>query len=266
MNERHSPVALRFSNVSFAYGATQVLSQVDFHIHEGEFSALIGPNGTGKSTILKLALGLEVPSEGSVTLFGKEPQSAAQSIGYVPQNIQFDADFPITVTEVVGMGLLHPNRKTKLASRRDAIEAALESTSIQNLAQRSYNALSGGQRRRVLIARALVSQPRLLILDEPTANMDAQSEELFFQTLGSIKGQRTIFIVTHDTSFVSALTDVVFCLGERGSCNEGANIVRHLLEKTNDAPEHLFGGDALKVVHEVKLGGDDCLEKGAGNV
>ena len=256
------PIALKFHEVSFSYGDTLVLDHVDVHFHEGDFTALVGPNGAGKSTVLKLALGLERPDSGTVTVFGSDPRSVLDSIGYVPQNIQYDRSFPISVKEVVAMGLLHPKTKLKTQMVNTAVAEALEQVAISDLARRPYSALSGGQRRRVLVARALVAKPRFLILDEPTANMDAESENLLFQTLGKIKGSTTILIVTHDSGFVSALTDIVLCLGDRSECGHAATIVRHRAAFDAHAPATLFGGEALRVLHDVSIPGDNCHPEG----
>jgi len=261
MDHNHA-TALRFQNVSFSYGQTAVLDNINFHIHEGEFIALVGPNGTGKSTILKLALGLESPHSGSVMVYGKQPQSMLNRIGYVPQHTQYDRSFPISVSEVVGMGLLHPSSKKANIKQQDRISDALQDVAVGDLADRPYTDLSGGQRRRVLVARALISHPSFLILDEPTANMDSESESLLFSVLGTLKGKTTILIVTHDTEFVSSLTDRVLCLGKRGSCAGGATIVQHLTEPADYAHATLTGQEKLKVLHDVQIPGDACNQEG----
>jgi zinc transport system ATP-binding protein len=269
--------ALEFDRVSFAYGNLGVLSNASFHIHEGEFSALVGPNGAGKTTILRLLLGLARPSSGRVLVFGADPEEARDSIGYVPQHSSFDPAFPISVNEVVRMGLLRG--ATGRYSRSDShhIDRALELAAVQDLRMRSYSALSGGQRRRVLVARALVGKPRFLVLDEPTANMDAQSENRLYQVLGDLKGSTTILVVTHDTGFVSALTDAVLCVGEKSTCipvatatesgderTTGRTVVRHASVPADHVPSGLYGGEALRVLHDTELPEDDCCcERGS---
>ena len=133
---------------------------------------------------------------------------------------------------------------------------------LMDLAKRPYHALSGGQRRRVLVARALSAQPNMLILDEPTSNMDAESERRLFRALGSLKGNTTILIVTHDTGFVSSLTDRVLCVGDVGPSKIGRTIVQHKIEPTTDAPAQLFGGEALKVLHDSTLNDSCCYSDG----
>ncbi|HOV63734.1 MAG TPA: ABC transporter ATP-binding protein [Spirochaetia bacterium] len=261
----HRPIALRFEDVAFSYGTIPVLEDVTFHIHEGEFIALVGPNGAGKTTVLKLILGLERPTRGTIALFDGTPGTAQDRIGYVPQHVLFDPTFPISVEEVVRMGRLRPLSRRYSEDDNRAVALAMEQTDITDLNTRPYAALSGGQRRRVLVARALAAQmmtngPSFLILDEPTANMDAESEMRLFKTLGSLKGKTTILIVTHDTGFVSSLTDRVLCIGDRSASGRAHTIVRHLAEPAENAPPELFGGQAYKVLHDVELPESRCCE------
>ncbi len=257
-------IALRFSHVAFSYDMLPVLDEVSFHIHEGEFSALVGPNGSGKTTILKLILGLEQSQKGEVLLFGDQPRKNRSMIGYVPQHITYDPTFPISVLEVVKMGgVLSTSRRSKDA-RNEAALVALRQVEMEELAQRPYSELSGGQRRRVLVARALVAGPKMLILDEPTANMDAESEKRLFDTLRKFKGKTTILIVTHDMSTVSSLTDRVFCIGAQKPGQKGRTVVQHTLEPMASASE-LYGGEALRVLHDVELPADYCTFDGGVN-
>jgi len=251
--------ALRFDKVSFSYGELPVLDRVSFHLHDGEFAALLGPNGAGKTTVIRLLLGLARPGSGEVTVLGTGPEKARNSIGYVPQHAGYDPAFPISVEEVVRMGLLQGvarRRAGRAQAERDAVRLALETADVADLGKRPYSALSGGQRRRVLVARALAGEPRLLVLDEPTANMDAASEARLYATLGALKGRATVIVVTHDDAFVSALTDVVLCLGERGP--RGAAVVRHASAPADHANPVLFGGAALRVLHDTDLKDGGC--------
>jgi zinc transport system ATP-binding protein len=257
-------IALEFERVSYSYGNLAVLSDASFHIHEGEFTALVGPNGAGKTTILRLLLGLTRPSAGRVHVFGADPEDSRDSMGYVPQHSSFDPAFPISVGEVVRMGRLRGGLGQY--SRDDAgyMDRALELAGVQDLRKRPYSALSGGQRRRVLVARALAGRPRFLVLDEPTANMDVESESRLYRVLGSLKGETTILVVTHDTGFVSALTDAVLCVGERGAGDSAGNssggrtVVRHASAPADHIPSGLYGGEALRVLHDTDLSDDDC--------
>jgi zinc transport system ATP-binding protein len=248
-------IAVRFSGVSFSYGEFLVLDKAHFHIHSGEFAALVGPNGAGKTTVLRLVLGLAKPSEGQVSVLGRSPEGARESIGYVPQHASFDPAFPISVEEVVRMGRIKGLGRRFSAADGEAVGRALALAGIEPLARRPYAALSGGQRRRVLVARALAAEPELLVLDEPTANMDAESETGLFDALGALKGRATILVVTHDSGFVSALTDAVFCVGERGA---GKTIVKHGAAPADHAAAERFGGSALQVLHDTELSEDAC--------
>lgn len=258
-------IAVSFDDVAFSYGNNGVLSNVNFHIHDGEFAALLGPNGAGKTTVISLILGLLKPGSGSVKVYGAEPAQGRHHLGFVPQYAEGDRSFPATVRAVVRMGLLGDRRDTGLqafrketpamrAAVRAAIDRALELGDVRDLENRHYNELSGGQRKRVLLARALVSMPDMLILDEPTANMDTASEKRLFNTLGQLKGNTTVLIVTHDHGFVSSLTDTALCLGEKSA--DGSSVIRHAVSPALHAPPGLFGGQALKVLHDTDL--KDC--------
>ena len=256
-------VAVKFDSVSFSYGAEKVLENASFHIHRGEFVVLVGPNGSGKTTVLKLLLGLEQPAAGKITLFGAERKHGRRTagrdrIGYVPQQPPADHAFPITVRDVTRMGLLHPYRRYSAAGTA-AVDAALEQTGIASLAARSWRALSGGQRRRVLVARALASCPSILVLDEPTANMDEESETRLFDTLGRLKGTTTILVVTHDTEFVSALAGRVLCLGDNEHNRLG--IVQHRTEAAAESG-HRRGAvsQGARILHGENIPADDCYE------
>jgi zinc transport system ATP-binding protein len=253
-------IAIRFDRVSFSYGAFKALENASFHIHQGEFIALVGPNGSGKTTTLKLILGLEQPQSGRITLFGAGSALGERNrVGYVPQQSAYDPAFPISALEAVQMGRLRPlSRKFSAEDRAAALEA-MEQAEITDLAKRPYSALSGGQRRRVLVARALAARPELLILDEPAANMDRESEERLFATLGKLKGSATILIVTHDTGFVSALTDRALCMGSR-EAGAAYAIVQHPVESgaAQGAASPSAPG-AARIVHAESIPGDRCV-------
>ena len=246
------PVVLRFSHVGFSYESLPVLSNVSFHVHEGEFVAFVGPNGSGKTTILKLVLGLEQSQEGTVSLLGGNPKRTRYLVGYVPQHASYDRMFPVSVGEVVRMGRLRSSlhRYTKEDDR--FVQEALEQVDLSNLLDRPYSNLSGGQRRRVLVARALAVHPQILLLDEPTANMDKESETRLFETLGRLKGKTTIMIVAHDMSIVSAMTDRVFCISSHGQEGLGRTVVQH---KMVPEPEDTM---KLRVLHNEDIPGDVC--------
>jgi zinc transport system ATP-binding protein len=193
---------IELENVSFAYPGNLVLRDVSFQVYPGEFIGMIGPNGGGKTTLLKLILGFLKPLKGTVKVFGEVAGSSPtlNRLAYVPQAIRFDRDFPISVEEVVLSGLIShlPWHGRFHTADRIAAQEALEKIGLPHLAKASFGTLSGGQAQRVLIARALVSNPQLLLLDEPTASVDSQAEADIYALLNWLKGQMTILMVTHD--------------------------------------------------------------------
>lgn len=259
-------VAIKFEEVDFSHKEAEVLRGASFHVHRGEFVALVGPNGSGKTTILRLVMGLAKPDRGRIEVLGRSPVKARSGIGYVPQGMSFDPTFPISVEEVVRMGRLEGFSRGRAEKCCADVDWALELAAVDDLRGRPYSALSGGQRRRVLVARALASAPELLILDEPTANMDADSESRLFSVLGGLKAgvgkasATTILIATHDTAFVSSLTDVVLCVGERGD----HGVIHHAAKPIEDVPAELYGGHALRVLHDTELEDDVCCQPGKG--
>ena len=206
--------AVKIENLSFAYGDCVVLSEVSFEIAQGAFVGIIGPNGGGKTTLLKLIMGLYKPLSGTVTIFGKPPQQVLEQMAYVPQTTRFDKQFPISVLEVVLMGLLSHLPWYGYYSNTDkkAALAALERVGIAHLSDRAFGTLSGGQAQRTLIARALVSNPSLLLLDEPTASVDAQAQNEIYAILESLKGEMTIVMVTHDLKVAIEEVEKVLCV------------------------------------------------------
>jgi zinc transport system ATP-binding protein len=252
-------VAVKFDSVSFAYGDTRVLDNASFHIHCGEFIAMVGPNGSGKTTALKLLFGLEKPASGKIELFGKNGSHAnglRANLAYVPQYLPSDQMFPITVKGIVRMGLLKPFKG--YSGAEEAVTEAMRQAGIADIAQRPYRSLSGGQKRRTLVARALAANPDLLVLDEPTANMDSESEKRLYETLAFYKGKTTILIVTHDTEFVTSLTDRVLCLGD-GS----RSVVQHRIEQVPAG--HHGGMQESRVLHGENISDDACCSKEENN-
>ncbi len=251
MNE--NPIALRFSDVSFSYPTLQVLSDVSFHFHSGEFIALVGPNGSGKTTLLKLILGLEDAEEGSIELLGHNPKRSRSLIGYVPQHASYDPSFPISVGEVVAMGVVDAKGRKRTKAIQEEVRRALSQVEMEELYDRPYSELSGGQRRRVLVARALVGDPQMLILDEPTANMDAESEKRLYSTLGNLKGETTVLIVTHDMRHVSALVDRVFCIEALKESFRGRSVIQHPLQEVDNQTKI--------VLHDTRISADQCWQE-----
>ncbi len=199
-----SDPAVRVRNVTFSYNGDPVLENISFDVETGDFLAIIGPNGGGKSTLLKLMMGIVKPLEGDVRLFGKEPEKSDVVIGYVPQETGHNLDFPVTVFDVVLMGLLHRRnrwRRYDADSRQKAFEA-LGKVNMSEYADRRIAELSGGQRQRVMIARALISDPQILMLDEPTASIDFNGQREIFDLLERLNEKMTVIVVSHDMSMV----------------------------------------------------------------
>jgi len=206
--------AIEFFDVDFAYGDSPVLEGVSLRVEAGDFWALLGPNGGGKSTLLKLALGLLEPDRGRIQVFGKTPSKARPRIGYVPQFATFPRDFPLAVQQVVVQGRLQAQNWWRLMGKahKAAAMESLDRTGIAHLAKRPIGALSGGQLQRVLIARALAAEPELLLLDEPTAHVDTDGEASFFDLLAGLRKQMAIVMVSHDVGLVSGHVDRIACL------------------------------------------------------
>ncbi|MFV9691811.1 MAG: metal ABC transporter ATP-binding protein [Desulfobacteria bacterium] len=213
---------VRVENVAFSYGAIPVLIDISFLITRGDFLALLGPNGSGKSTLLKIILGLLPAGEGNVTLFGENVRRFSQwsKIGYVPQRAtQSGTLFPASVQEVVSMGVLSRKRFPKIFKYRDreAIEIALERVDMSKFGKRRIGELSGGQQQRVFIARAIVNEPEILFLDEPTAGVDASTQQRFYEMLDMLNKEHdiTIVMVTHDVGVVTKHVNKIACLNQR---------------------------------------------------
>jgi zinc transport system ATP-binding protein len=208
---------IEFRNVDFAFGDHLVLVQATATINEGNFVSVVGPNGGGKTTLLKLMLGLLEPEQGTVRVFGQEPHRVRQRIGYMPQHAHVDPQFPVTVMDVVLMGCLGSHRLLGPFRRRDRerAEAALLEIEALDLRDRSFSSLSGGQRQRVLIARALACEPDLLLLDEPTASLDPNIQDELYELLHQLNTRMTVVLVSHDVSVVSRHVDRVLCINKQ---------------------------------------------------
>jgi zinc transport system ATP-binding protein len=235
---------IQLKEVSFAYAGVPVLEAVNLEIDPLESVSIIGPNGGGKTTLLKLLLGLLRPSRGEVLLFGQPPEHSRQRIGYMPQHVKYDPQFPITVQEVVLMGRLGQRWGSRYTrADRAAALAALAEAGLEGLAGRHFAALSGGQRQRVLIARALACRPELLLLDEPTASVDNQVEEQLGGILLELARRMTIVTVSHDMGFVLRLVKKVVCVNRRVAVHPTSDL-------TGEAIQQIYGSDRCLVRHD----------------
>jgi zinc transport system ATP-binding protein len=219
---KNQDLAVQFEDVSFAYNEARVLKDVSFQAVQGEFIGIIGPNGGGKTTLLKLIMGFLKPVSGKIQIFGASPQNSLKLISYVPQTVRFDRQFPISVMELVLSGRLSKLPWYGQYSKADKASAlqALEKVHLADLQNHAFGTLSGGQAQRALIARALVSEPKLLLLDEPTASVDAHAEADIYQILDNLKGEMTLMMVTHDLDTVVNKVDrVILVQGNAISLN-----------------------------------------------
>lgn len=219
-------------DVWFAYNGQTVLQDVNLDIQRRDFMAMIGPNGGGKTTLLKLILGLLKPGRGSIRVLGKSAQKMSHHVGYVPQDVHINRKFPITALDVVLMGKLEPKNKWSRHSAQDRREAlgALERMEMAAHAGQKIGELSGGQRQRVFIARALVTRPRLLLLDEPTASIDTKGQADFFKLLRKLNREITILVVSHDLLVISTHVKSVACVNKRLHYHNQAEITGEMLE------------------------------------
>ena len=208
---------IELKNVDFSYTQKDlVIENASLSIMPGISGCIVGPNGGGKSTLLKLLLGLLTPNRGSVKIFGKSPAESRRRIGYMPQYHQLDPAFPVSALEVALMGRVSSRSLFRYSRRdREFAREVLAELGIADLAERSFAGLSGGQRQRVLIARALAGEPELLLLDEPTANIDPGAEEQFYSILNELRKRMTVITVSHDLGFVNRETDLVICVNKQ---------------------------------------------------
>ncbi|WP_228723245.1 metal ABC transporter ATP-binding protein [Desulfosediminicola flagellatus] len=243
--------AITISDLAFNYGGREILTDVNLTIRPFDSICIVGPNGGGKTTLMKLIIGLLNPVRGEVLIFGDKPEDAKQKIGYVPQYAEYDKQFPISVKEVVCMGRLG-NSFTGRYSKVDWEHTmnALAEVGLESFAESPFSALSGGQRQRVLIARALASGGELLILDEPTANIDQESESQFFELLRELNERMTILMVTHDVGFASKFFKRIACVNRRV-------VIHPTSELTGQLIKEMYGGDFQMIRHD-----HTCSEEG----
>ena len=227
------PSIVEIKNVCFAYNGQTVLEDVSLDIRQGDFIAMIGPNGGGKTTLLKLMLGLLKPDRGTIKVLGDTTEKASHHIGYVSQDVHINRSFPITAIDVVMMGKLAPEKRWARSSAKDRREAleVLERMEVDAFASSKIGELSGGQRQRVFIARALVTKPKLLLLDEPTASIDAKGQAEFYAMLQTLNRDITILVVSHDLVAISTHVKSVACVNKRLHHHHQAEITGEMLEE-----------------------------------
>ena len=237
-----SELAIDLRDVCFSFDQLAVLKHVTLQVPDGEFIGLVGPNGGGKSTLIRIILGLLQPTRGSVKVLGADACAARRKIGYVPQYPAFERDFPITVEQLVLMGRLLGGWGGYNAADRKIALRAMRETEVETLRERPVGSLSGGQLQRVLVARALACEPRILLLDEPTANIDQRVESEIFDLFKQLNARMTVVVVSHDIAFISAYVKRVACLSGTLVCHATDAI-------SGDDIKALYGEDVRLVHH-----------------
>ncbi|MBN1867812.1 ABC transporter ATP-binding protein [Candidatus Sumerlaeota bacterium] len=253
-DEKTSSPAIEISGLSFSYDAVPVLEQVELVVPAGDFVCMVGPNGGGKTTLLKLLAGLLRPTAGSVRVFGLDPfREKSAGIGYMPQRAYVDPEFPVDVTDVVTMGRLGRGGALGFYGRedREAAIQAMRQVGLYEVRRRHFAGLSGGQQQRAFLARALASRPRLLLLDEPTSNLDLLVEEDLFQLLADLNRETTIVMVSHDLGFVTRLVRRIVCVNRRVFVHPSSEITGEILSE-------VYGGEIRMIRHDHILNGREA--------
>jgi zinc transport system ATP-binding protein len=224
------------------YNHESVLKDINLSVNELDFIGLIGPNGGGKTTLLKVLLGLLPPTRGEVRIMDKDVEEGRRHVGYVPQSVEFDRDFPISVWDVTRMGRLGRRRLLQRYTTEDdeVVAEALRSVDMLDLRDRPIGALSGGQRQRVYIARALATEPRILFLDEPMASVDPQVSTSVYELLRQLNEHITILMVSHDMGAISSHVKTVGCLNRRLFYHGEKQITPDMLEAAYQCPIDLI--------------------------
>jgi zinc transport system ATP-binding protein len=232
---------VRLENVWVCYDSIPVLENINLTVNEHDFLGIIGPNGGGKTTLLKVILGLIKPFRGKVTVFNSTPEKCRKYIGYVSQYRMYDRDFPATVWDTVLMGCLDFNKILRYTEKDIRFaRKALELVEMFDYRDKQIGLLSEGQQQRVLIARALVCKPKLLLLDEPTASVDTPTQTEFYELLKKLRREMAIVLVSHDLTAVSIYVDKIACLNRKLFYHESKEITAEELESTYQCPIDLI--------------------------
>ena len=244
---------IAIDNLSFSYEKDIILENINLHVEALDFLAIIGPNGGGKSTLLKLILGMNQSKKDSIKIFDKAPKKNLSLIGYVPQNTNVNIDFPIKVIEVVLMG--HVGSKNPIFGYgKDEVACAmgaLAQVGMQEYSQNKIGSLSGGQRQRVMIARALCAHPKILILDEPTSSIDIKGQKEIYELLKLLNKSITIVVVSHDISVILEYANKAAHINKRLSYHDISNKAETF--HTHSEGEHFCEVELLQM-----LGSEGC--------
>jgi len=239
--DKREPV-IELRNVWVNYDDQPALEDIHLTVYQSDFIGLIGPNGGGKTTLLKSIIGLIKPERGKIRVMGKSVDAGRCHIGYVPQTVVFDHRFPIRVWEVVQMGLLGCRKPLQPISKadRETIHVALEQVEMDGLANRAIGDLSVGQRQRVYIARALAVSPQILLLDEPTASVDPQVAGSIYELLRRLNNTVTIVMVSHDMNAVSSYVKSIGCINRRLHYHGDKEVTEDMLTAIYECPVDLI--------------------------
>lgn len=243
MNE-HTVPAFRLRGVHLVRDGQTVLDGIDLEVPAGDYLGILGPNGGGKTTLVQLMLGLLRPDSGTVEAFGMSPRRARGRIAYVPQRFEFDRHFPACAGDVVVMGRLHrkPFGRGYTAEDRERAHEAMRRLGVERLSRRSIGNLSGGQLQRVLIARALAGDADAIVLDEPTAHLDAESAGRLYELLRELNERMTVLLIGHDVGVMHRQVRSVACVN-------GKMFHGHVKELTDEVLERIYGHDVALIGH-----------------
>lgn len=243
---------IEIENLSFAYGRQLVLENIDFKTKAGDFVAIIGPNGGGKTTLLKLLLGLLEAEKGNVRIFGQPPRRVSYRIGYVPQEMYINRHFPVSALDIVLMGKLNPGRRWSRPSGRDRrmAQEVLDRMEMGPYFHKRIDQMSGGQRQRIFIARALVSEPDILFLDEPTANIDTKGQADIYDLLKDLNQKMTILMVSHDLMFISSYVKSVACVNRHVHYHDHPEITDEMVDMCNCPVDFVAHGLPHRILAE----------------
>ncbi|MEA3289441.1 MAG: ABC transporter ATP-binding protein [Campylobacterota bacterium] len=253
--------AIDIKNLTFNYEKDTILENINLKVEDKDFLAVIGPNGGGKSTLLKLILGINETKKGQIHIYNKEPKKNLSHIGYVPQNTNINTDFPIKVIEVVLMGHVETQHKRNTNKIKkffkigyDRTETAcamgaLAQVGMEKYANKKIGSLSGGQRQRVMIARALCAHPSILILDEPTASIDVSGQKQIYDLLKELNKSITIILVSHDISIIMGYANKVAHINKTINFHDISN-KHQKINNSND--EHFCEVEMLEMLGSCK--------------
>jgi zinc transport system ATP-binding protein len=235
-------LAIEVEGLWFSYEKVPIIQDVSFVLKQGDFLGILGPNGGGKTTLLKLLLGILNPDRGKIRVLGEPPHAAKHRIGYVAQNTNFNLTFPITVRDLTLMGRLAPSRMGRWygAGDRRKVEDALRRVGMWEHRMKLAGTLSGGQRQRVLIARALATEPEILFLDEPTASVDQEFGTNLYDLLRELNQRVTIVVVTHDVGVISSHVKSVACINRTLVFHEEGKLTEGMLDMAYQCPVDLI--------------------------